>query len=114
MPDDEFLAQLKAFEGREVAGLVAHDEVNQAMIRHWVHAMGDGNPVYVDPDAAAASVHGEIIAPPVMLQAWTSHGLARGSASRSADGESVGRQLFRILKFKPGTGRNVVAASGSG
>jgi len=32
----------------------------------------------------------------------------------TADGESVGRQLFRILKFKPGTGRNVVAASGGG
>jgi uncharacterized protein len=182
MPDDEFLAKLKAFEGRENAGLVAHDEVNQAMIRHWAHAMGDHNPVYVDAAAAAASVHGEIIAPPVMLQAWTSHGLSRGSAGRSSDGsneqdtllnlvesagftsvvatnceqeydrmlhlgdwlqtrsviesvseekqtalgvghfittrieystlegEPVGRQLFRILKFKPGTGTNAVAS----
>jgi len=32
----------------------------------------------------------------------------------TADGESVGRQLFRILKFKPGTGRNAAAASGGG
>jgi uncharacterized OB-fold protein/acyl dehydratase len=182
MPDDEFLARLKAFEGREIAGLVAHDEVNQAMIRHWVHAMGDKNPVYVDDAAAAASVHGEIIAPPVMLQAWTSRGLSRGAAGRTTDGsneqdtllnlvesagftsvvatnceqeydrmlhlgdwlqtrsviesvseekqtglgvghfittrveyltlegEPVGRQLFRILKFKPGTGAG--AASG--
>ena len=181
MADDEFLAKLKAFEGREIAGLVAHDEVNQAMIRHWVHAMGDKNPVYVDAGAAATSVHGEIIAPATMLQAWTSHGLSRGSA-RSTDGsneqdnllnlvesagftsvvatnceqeydrmlhlgdwlqtrsviesvseekqtglgvghfittrieystlegEPVGRQLFRILKFKPGTGKNAPAA----
>src|SRR5262245_57611395 len=83
MPD-EFLAQLKAFEGREVAGLTAPDEVNQAMIRHWVQAMGDTNPVYVDPEAAAASVHGEIIAPAVMLQAWTSQGLRQTSAARQS------------------------------
>jgi uncharacterized OB-fold protein len=185
MPDEEFLAKLKAFEGREVEGVVAHDEVNQAMIRHWVHAMGDRNPVYVDADAAASSVHGEIIAPAVMLQAWTSQGLRQTSAGRGAgtgpmsaqdellnlvesagftsvvatnceqeyermlhlgdwlqtrsviesvseekqtglgvghfittrieystlEGETVGRQLFRILKFKPGTGRNAAAAA---
>jgi uncharacterized OB-fold protein/acyl dehydratase len=186
MSDDEFLAKLKAFEGREVAGLTAPDEVNQAMIRHWVQAMGDTNPVYVDADAAAASVHGEIIAPAVMLQAWTSQGLRQTSAGRGSgdgpisaqdellnlvetagftsvvatnceqeyermlhlgdrlmtrsviesvseekqtglgvghfittrieylttDGEPVGRQLFRILKFKPGTGRNAVTSEG--
>ncbi len=50
----------KAFEGQEVDALVAPDPVNQAMIRHWVEAMGDKNPVYTDPEAAAASVHGEI------------------------------------------------------
>ena len=52
----EFLAELKAFEGQEIDSLVGPDAVNQAMIRHWVEAMGDANPVYVDPDAAAASV----------------------------------------------------------
>jgi uncharacterized OB-fold protein len=155
------------------------------MIRHWVQAMGDTNPVYVDADAAAASVHGEIIAPAVMLQAWTSQGLRQTSAGRTSgtgpisaqdelmnlvesagftsvvatnceqeyermlhlgdrlmtrsviesvseekqtglgvghfittrieylttDGEPVGRQLFRILKFKPGTGRNATTAA---
>jgi uncharacterized OB-fold protein/acyl dehydratase len=188
MPDDEFLATLKAFEGREIAGLNAPDEVNQAMIRHWVQAMGDTNPVYVDADAAAASVHGQIIAPAVMLQAWTSQGLRQTSAGRSSgegpvsaqdellnlvetagftsvvatnceqeydrmlhlgdrlktrsviesvseekqtglgvghfittrieylttDGEPVGRQLFRILKFKPGTGRDAAGAPSDG
>ena len=44
MPDDEFLAQLKAFEGREIAGLAAPDEVNQAMIRHWVAGHGRHEP----------------------------------------------------------------------
>jgi hypothetical protein len=41
-----FLARCKAFEGREVDALVAPDPVNQAMIRHWVEAMGDAIPVY--------------------------------------------------------------------
>jgi len=177
----EFLAKLKAFEGAEIDSLVAPDEVNQAMIRHWVEAMGDTNPVYTDPEAAAASVHGEIIAPAVMLQAWTMQGIrgnvrtpgAESSNPQTAllnllesegfvgvvatncdqeydrmlhigdrlmtravidsvseekatalgvghfvttrveyltvEGEPVGRQLFRILKFRPGTGKTAPA-----
>jgi uncharacterized OB-fold protein/acyl dehydratase len=79
MSDDKaaFLARLKAYEGMEVGVNVGQDPVNQAMIRHWVEAMGDENPVYTDPAAAAASVHGQIIAPPVMLQAWTMRGYRR-------------------------------------
>jgi 3-oxo-4,17-pregnadiene-20-carboxyl-CoA hydratase alpha subunit len=170
-----FAARLKEFEGRE-AGEPERgaDAVNQPMIRHWVEAVGDENPVYVDPEAAGKSVHGEIVAPPVMLQAWvmrgirprpTSGGNARDelmqllddagftsvvatnceqeyhrylhlgdhlSATttiesvsgekatglgvghfvttrvdyRSDDGELVGTMRFRILKFKPGTGRS--------
>jgi uncharacterized protein len=50
---------------------VAPDPVNAPMIRHWAAAFEDANPVYVDPDAAAASRHGEIVAPPLMLQTWT-------------------------------------------
>lgn len=182
MSDEEFLAELKAFEGREIEGLVGPDPVNQAMIRHWVQAMGDTNPVYTDPEAAAESVHGEVIAPAVMLQAWTSQGLRPGGGqpanaanaqgellnlvesqgftsvvatnceqeydrmlhlgdhlvTRSViesvseekqtglgvghfittrieylttDGEPVGRQLFRILKFRPGTGRLAEASA---
>lgn len=53
----------------------ARDPVNQAMINNWVEAIGDTNPVYTDPDAAAASVHGELVAPPAMAQVWTMRGL---------------------------------------
>jgi acyl dehydratase len=49
----------------------APDPVNEPMIRHWTAAFEDANPVYVDPHAAAASRHGEIVAPPLMLQTWT-------------------------------------------
>ena len=63
---------LQAFEGQRVGEPQrAADPVNQAMIRHWCDAIGDTNPVYTYPEAAAKSTHGQIIAPPAMLQAWT-------------------------------------------
>jgi acyl dehydratase len=49
----------------------APDPVNQPMIRHWAAAFEDWNPVYTDPEAAAQSRFGEIVAPPLMLQTWT-------------------------------------------
>jgi uncharacterized OB-fold protein/acyl dehydratase len=176
---EAFLAKLREFEGEEYGTDVGADAVNQAMIRHWVEAMGDTNPVYVDPEAAAASVHGEVIAPAVMLQAWVMRGIkgrpATGGSRQdelmqmlddagyssvvatnceqeyermlhigdhlqtrtvldsvseekqtglgighfvttrveysTLDGTPVGRQLFRILKFKPGTGRGAAPAA---
>jgi uncharacterized OB-fold protein/acyl dehydratase len=174
-----FAAKLKEFEGREVgAPEVGADPVNQPMIRHWVEAISDENPVYVDPDAAASSVHGQIVAPPVMLQAWVMRGVRPRPSSggnardelmqllddagfssvvatnceqeyhrylhlgdhlsttttiegvsdekatalgvghfvttrvdyRTEDGELVGTMRFRILKFKPGTGRSLSRA----
>jgi uncharacterized OB-fold protein/acyl dehydratase len=88
------LAKLKAFEGMEVGVAVGQDPVNVPMIRHWVEAMGDENPVYTDPEAAAASVHGQIIAPPVMLQAWTMRGYRKhhGAGAVAADGEGAGER----------------------
>lgn len=47
------------------------DPVNQPMIRHWAAAFEDANPVYTDPEAAARSRFGQVVAPPVMLQTWT-------------------------------------------
>ena len=45
------------------------------MIRHWVEAMGDHNPVYVSDEAARAAGYDQLIAPPTMLQAWIMRGL---------------------------------------
>ena len=53
---------------------LGRDPVNLPMIENWVEAIGDDNPVYVDPDAGAASVHGELVAPPAMTQVWTMAG----------------------------------------
>ncbi len=54
---------------------LAPDAVNVPMIRHWVEAMGDHNPVYVSDDAARAAGYDQLIAPPTMLQAWIMRGL---------------------------------------
>jgi uncharacterized OB-fold protein/acyl dehydratase len=143
------------------------------MIRHWCDAMEDHNPAYTDPEFAARSVHGSLVAPPAMLNAWLMPGLPghRGGAEsptstllrkldaagftsvvatdseheylrylrlgdqlvseqhvedvspekqtalgvghffttvtsyRTPEGEEVGRMRFRMLKFRPGTGR---------
>ena len=89
-----FAARLKEFEGKE-AGEPEQgaDPVNQPMIRHWVEAVGDDNPVYTDAEAAAQSVHGEIVAPPVMLQAW----VMRGVRPRPTDGGNARDELMTLL-----------------
>jgi acyl dehydratase len=182
MATDEktLLADLRAMIGAASAPDVARDPVNPAMIRHWCDAMSDANPVYTDPAYAASSLHGGLVAPPAMLDAWTMPGLrgrrrgdtgksplpaldAAGFTSvvatnseheylrylrtgdllhgynelldvseekqtalgrghfvtsrtsyRTQAGEEVGRRLFRILKFRPGTGRPASAAAAAG
>jgi uncharacterized protein len=88
------LARLKEFEGQEVGEPErGADPVNQPMIRHWVEAVGDDNPIYTQPEAAERSVHGEIVAPPVMLQAW----VMRGVRPRPASGRNARDELMRVL-----------------
>lgn len=174
-----FLNELRAGIGTTGEASVARDPVNAPMIRHWCDAMTDHNPVYTDPAAAEKSVHGGLVAPPTMLQAWSMLGLIPRPSGASADpqgralsaldaagyssvvatnceheylrylapgellsgrvtltdvsaekktglgighfvtsttsytnqdGEEVGRMLFRLLKFKPGTGRSAPPA----
>jgi acyl dehydratase len=50
---------------------LAPDDVNLPMIRHWVDALDDRNPVYLDNELAAATHFGGVVAPPAMLQTWT-------------------------------------------
>ena len=69
----------------------APDPVNLPMIRHWVQAMGDTNPVYTDAAAAARSVHGGLVAPPAMMQVWTMRGLRPVAGEDTADEDSAGQ-----------------------
>jgi len=82
---DARLQQLVA-DAKESPAVPGRDPVNQAMIRHWCDAMEDYNPVYTEPELAAASVHGEIVAPPTMLQAWSMRGLERRTDDAEAEG----------------------------
>jgi uncharacterized protein len=87
--DDTTAAIRQAAERIAAAGQspprAAPDPVNVPMIRHWTQAMGDTNPVYTDAGAAAASVHGHVVAPPAMVQVWTMRGLR---PAPDADGDS--------------------------
>jgi uncharacterized OB-fold protein/acyl dehydratase len=74
---------------------LAPDAVNVPMIRHWVEAMGDHNPVYVSDEAAYAAGYDELIAPPTMLQAWIMRGLRTSllvEEARAQGGEHGGEQ----------------------
>lgn len=68
-------AKMQAYVGKPIGPpIVGRDDVNEPMIRAWCDAMGDTNPAYLDPAVAKDSVHGGIVAPPTMLQAWTMEG----------------------------------------
>ncbi|WP_328361571.1 OB-fold domain-containing protein [Mycobacterium sp. NBC_00419] len=49
--------------------------VNQPMVDHWLDALGDQNPIYVDEAAAKDAGHPGKVAPPAMIQVWTMMGL---------------------------------------
>jgi acyl dehydratase len=71
---EEFRQRLDALIGRPVGSSgssIGPDPVNQPMIRHWAAAFEDANPVYTDPEFAATTRFGGIVAPPLMLQTWT-------------------------------------------
>ncbi|MGD0880622.1 MAG: bifunctional MaoC family dehydratase N-terminal/OB-fold nucleic acid binding domain-containing protein [Acidimicrobiales bacterium] len=89
--------RLQAFVGQSSGPATrGRHPVNEPMIDHWVEAMGDHNPVYVDDEAARAAGFPGVIAPPTMLQAWIMRGLrasllsdaARDAGEVSADSPS--------------------------
>ncbi len=63
--------------------------VNQPMIDHWLDAIGDRNPIYVDDAAARAAGHPGVVAPPAMIQVWTMMGLG----GTRPDDDPLGRIL---------------------
>jgi len=95
--------QLQSFVGLSSGpGLRGADPVNLPMIRHWVEATGDHNPVYVDEAAARDAGFDGIIAPPTMLQAWIMRGLRASQTSDAAradgaSGDSASDRLMGIL-----------------
>lgn len=72
--DIKVAAERVKAEGRSKPRTGRHP-VNQPMVDHWLDAIGDRNPIYVDEAAAKAAGHPGVVAPPAMIQVWTMMGL---------------------------------------
>jgi len=111
-------AELAAMEGQSVGPpQIGREVVNAPMIRHWVEAMGDRNPVYTSPEAAAAAGLGDVMAPPTMLQTWIMAGLEATleRERRRADGSAPqpDSAFERVLAMLDDEGRTSVVATNS-
>jgi len=100
-------------EGLGVTGTerTTRDDVNEPMIRHWCDAMTDHNPVYTDPEYAAKSIHGGIVAPPSMLDTWAMFGLAPRAPQQSEASKAVG--MRSVLEKLDSAGFTSVVATNS-
>lgn len=99
---DAVRARLEKYVGKPMGpAQVAPDPVNVPMIRHWVAALDDRNPVYLDEEFAKKTRHGGLVAPPAMLQTWGMpnpkiEGIAeRGGSPVEIDSDNVIRALDR-------------------
>ena len=93
---EEFEKKLEPYVGIELGvDEIARDQINQAMIRHWCEALDNSLPIYTDSEAAARSLHGEIVAPPTMLQAWILPGMAM--ATGEPDPRDKQKELHRLF-----------------
>ena len=74
----DLASQLAAFVGLEAEPpRVARYAVNEAMVRNWVEAHDDRNPVYVDDAAARATGRDGIVCPPARISTWVMAGYRR-------------------------------------
>lgn len=97
-------AELAELVGQEAgAPSLSWDAVNVPMIRHWVEAMGDENPVYLSDEAAREAGYDQLIAPPTMLQAWIMRGLKASNeveaarAAGTSQGEGPNDRMMKLL-----------------
>ncbi|GAA4073443.1 bifunctional MaoC family dehydratase N-terminal/OB-fold nucleic acid binding domain-containing protein [Nonomuraea soli] len=76
MTSDELLELAdKQIAMGELRGSPSDDPVNAPMIRHWLDAMGNRNPLFLDKG----------LAPPSMAQVWTMSGVKRGKDPSPVD-----------------------------
>ncbi len=92
----------------------ARDPVNLPIIENWIEAIGDTNPVYTDAAFAAASLHGGLVAPPMMAQVWTMVGLAgRPQASGIGQVREAGDPTGEMVRLLDDAGYTGVVATNS-
>jgi acyl dehydratase len=89
----DFTAEGKTFPPYEC-------RIERGKIREFADAIGDDNPVYRDPDSAAAKAAGGILAPPTMLRTFLYETPDAAQALKVADWSYIvhGEQEFEYLK----------------
>ncbi|GAB3136994.1 bifunctional MaoC family dehydratase N-terminal/OB-fold nucleic acid binding domain-containing protein [Micromonospora sonneratiae] len=108
--EETFLVTLRTFVGQEATPVRhAQEPVNRPMIRHFVEAMGDENPVYLDEEAARATGRDGIVAPPPMLSTWLMVGYRAHQAA--ASGTAPDTPMARLLKLLADAGFTGVVAT---
>jgi uncharacterized OB-fold protein/acyl dehydratase len=108
--EQAFLESLRAFVGQEATPVRhAQEPVNRPMIRHFVEAMGDENPIYLDEAAAVATGREGIVAPPPMLSTWLMVGYRAHQAARS--GAAPDTPMSRLLRLLDEAGFTGVVAT---
>ena len=111
---DSLHAALTEFVGQQAEpDRVSRYAVNEAMIRNWVEAHEDENPVYVDPAAAAATGRASVICPPAMASTWVMSGLKRYREVQRlrAEGAEEDFAYSRMLALLDGHGYTSVVAT---
>lgn len=109
---EALMKKLQAYEGTaDGAPGSCPYPVNEPMIHHWCDAIGDRNPVYLDPDAARATGRESVIAPPAMLQAWTMRGLRPPTAEELAYAEAAGDRKSALETLDEAGFTSVVATN---
>lgn len=110
----ELETQFEQFVG-EVAEppRVARYAVNEAMIRNWVEAHDDHNPIYVDRDAARATGRDDVICPPAMITTWVMQGYRRWREVQQfrAEGQQEDHAYSRLLALLDEHGFTSVVAT---
>jgi len=83
------------------------------MIRNWVEAHDDENPIYVDADAARATGRASVVAPPAMISTWVMNGYRRWRQVQTARaaGEAEDFAYSRLMKLLDDAGYTSVVAT---
>lgn len=80
-----YLERLRSIVDQPGVPRRAKDPISEPAIRIWCEAVGDHNPLYQDPQWAARSRFGGIIAPPASLNMWTLPGNRRAHQREPLD-----------------------------
>jgi len=92
---------------------VARYPVNEPMIRNWVEAHEDDNPIYVDEEAARATGRPDVICPPAMASTWVMAGYRRYREVQRIRAEGVVEDFAysRLLQLLDNAGYTSVVAT---